>query len=159
MAPLAVCPLAEYCRYPRHQLGPGRHPALVVFVFLLPAEVASSEAAAQLRELSEGSSLNNKQIFSVVQDNETFRQSYLLVIPTPDGDVPILGAKGLKVKFNKYFLPNLQIFLPLVIWPNMQCTWYGTMLGCAVPHLRDTTPALSQLLARWVMADTCQSVL
>ena len=103
MAPLAVCPLAEYCRYPRHQLGPGRHPALVVFVFLLPAEVASSEAAAQLRELSEGSSLNNKQIFSVVQDNETFRQSYLLVIPTPDGDVPILGAKGLKVKFNKYF--------------------------------------------------------
>ena len=36
----------------------------------------------------------------------------------------------------------------------MKCTWYGTMLGCAVPHLRDTTPALSQLLARWVMADT-----
>ena len=110
MAPLAVCPLAEYCRYPRHQLGPGRHPALVVFVFLLPAEVASSEAAAQLRELSEGSSLNNKQIFSVVQDNETFRQSYLLVIPTPDGDVPILGAKGLKVKFNKYFYQICKYF-------------------------------------------------
>ena len=73
VAPLAVCPLAEYFRYPRHQLGPARHPVLVVFVFLLAAELASSEAAAQLRELSEGSSLNDKQIFFVVQDNETFR--------------------------------------------------------------------------------------